>query len=100
MKTLLYSILIVVISASFAVSAPFAKWTKTELVLDNGVVQRIIKLPAAEGQFLTTSYKPLSGEFKYFQPSNTDFQFEVNGISYSGNSNWSLVEVKTIGDEL
>ena len=32
---------------------PFAKWTKTELVLDNGIVQRTIKLPSPEGSFVT-----------------------------------------------
>ncbi len=30
---------------------PFAKWTNSELVLNNGLVQRTIKLPAAEGPF-------------------------------------------------
>jgi alpha-galactosidase len=82
------------------VSAQFAQWTKTELTLNNGVVERVIKLPSDEGQFFTTTYKPVSGEFKYFQRENTDFQFEVNGKIYSGKSNWSLVEVKAIGDKL
>ena len=100
MRILISIMAFCIFSAHVAVSAPFAKWTKTELTLNNGLVQRVIQLPAAEGQFLTTSYKPITGEFKYFQPSNTDFQFEVNGISYSGNSNWSLVDIKTIGDEL
>jgi len=85
---------------NISVSAQFAKWTKTELTLNNGVVQRIIKLPAAEGQFLTTSYKPVTGDFNYFLPENSDFQFEVNGVIYSGKSNWSLIDVKTHADKL
>jgi alpha-galactosidase len=80
--------------------AQFAKWTKTELILNNGIVQRTIQLPAEAGNFLTTSYKPVKGEFKYFDAKNTDFQFEVNGVNYSGKSNWSLVEVKSIIDRL
>jgi alpha-galactosidase len=87
-------------SALVAVSAPFAKWTKTELILNNGIVQRVIKLPSDEGQFLTTSYKPVTGEFQYFNATNTDFQFEVNGIDYSGRGNWSLVNVQSITDQL
>lgn len=79
-------------------SHPFAKWTKTELTLNNGIVQRVIQLPSLNGNFLTTSYKPLTGEFMYFQPTNTDFQFEINGVPYSGNSNWSLIDVKSITD--
>lgn len=100
MKTLLYSFLIVIASSQFAVSVPFAKWTKTELILNNGVVQRVIKLPSGEGQFLTTSYKPVTGEYTYFNATNTDFQFEVNGVTYSGKSNWSLVNVQSITDPL
>ena len=46
---------------------PFAKWTNSELVLNNGLVQRTIKLPATEGSFSTTLYKPVAGDFKYFQ---------------------------------
>ena len=81
-------------------TAQYAKWTTSGLVLDNGVVQRIIQLPAPEGNFLTTSYKPVSGEFKYFRPSNADFQFEANGLTYSGKSNWKLVNVLSIKDSL
>lgn len=88
---------IVLVSFSFA-NTPFAKWTKSELLLNNGVVQRTIKLPNETGNLITTLYKPVEGEFKYFQPINTDFQFEVNGMSYSGKSEWTMVGVKPIHD--
>ncbi|MBU3113315.1 glycoside hydrolase family 36 protein [Clostridium lacusfryxellense] len=78
----------------------FASWTKFELTLNNGVVKRIIKLPSPTGNFLTTFYQPVVGEFKYFEPQNTDFQFEVNGLTYSGQSDWSLIEIKAITDTL
>ena len=81
-------------------SGSFAKWTKSELTLDNGIVQRIIKLPAENGNIITTLYKPVNGEFRYFLPSNTDFQFEVNGTVYSGKTNWSLTGLKPISDSL
>ena len=77
---------------------PFAKWTKSELTLNNGLVQRTINLPTENGNLITTLYKPVIGEFKYFLPSNTDFQFEVNNVIYSGKSAWSLIEVKAITD--
>jgi alpha-galactosidase len=89
---------ICILTMNISLAAPFARWTKTELTLNNGVVERIIKLPDAAGHFLTTSYKPVTGEFKYFKPSNPDFQFEFNGTAYSGESDWSLVEVKAIHD--
>jgi alpha-galactosidase len=77
---------------------PFAKWTKTELILDNGIVQRTIKLPSAEGNYMTTSYKPVNGNFNYFQKNLTDFQFEVNDVIYSGKGNWKLSDIRNFTD--
>ena len=98
MKIIFLTVLTSMLFAGDIVSAPFAKWTKKELTLNNGVVQRTIKLPAEKGSFNTTSYKPVSGEYKYFLPASADFQFEVNGTVYSGNSNWSLAGIKQITD--
>lgn len=77
----------------------FAKWTNTELTLNNGIVQRNIQLPGAKGNFYTTMYKPLAGEFKYFEKINPEFQFEINHKSYSGLGVWSLQGIKHIIDE-
>jgi len=79
-------------------SIAFAQWTATHLTLNNGVVQRIIQLPSVNRHFLTTSYRPLTGEFKYFQSINTDFQFEFNGQSYSGQSSWHMLEPHSASD--
>ena len=79
-------------------STPFAKWTKTELVLNNGIVQRTINLPSISGNFITVSYKPVEGDFNYFINSNPDFQFEVNEKVYSGKNKWSLVGIHTLTD--
>lgn len=43
----------------------FSIWTSSELILNNGIVQRIIKLPVDTGTFITTSYKPVIGTFHY-----------------------------------
>ncbi len=98
MKRLIGVVFLYALFSNYAISAPFAKWTNTELTLNNGIVQRVIQLPAPEGNFMTSSYKPVIGEFNYFLPENTDFQFEVNGISYSGKSDWSLVKINPITD--
>ena len=77
---------------------PYAKWTTAELTLNNGAVQRTIKLPASEGSFLTTLYKPVNGEHKYFSKTNPDFQFELNGKAYSGSGGWRLITIQKISD--
>ncbi|MBC8152479.1 MAG: alpha-galactosidase [Bacteroidetes bacterium] len=84
--------------ASTRLEPPYAKWTDSELVLNNGIVQRTIKLPASEGSFLTTLYKPVDGEYKYFSKTNPDFQFELNGETYTGSDNWRLITVQKITD--
>ena len=83
---------------SLAQSRPVATWTSLELVLNNGIVQRTIKLPAQEGNFLTTDYKPVKGDFAYFQKTNPDFQFELNDKIYAGSDTWKLVQVQKITD--
>ncbi len=70
------------ITSSIVSAQPYASWSKAELKLNNGVVERIIKLPATKGNFVTTSYKPVNGIYKYFMTINTDFQFEINGVVY------------------
>lgn len=85
--------------ASTRLEPPFAKWTSSELVLNNGLVQRTIKLPASEGSFLTTLYKPVDGEYKYFTKTNSDFQFELNGKTYTGSGDWRLITVQKITDD-
>ncbi|MEI8287957.1 MAG: glycoside hydrolase family 36 protein [Verrucomicrobiota bacterium] len=87
-----------IIFAQAAASAPFAHWTKSELILDNGLVKRTIRLPSPTGSFLTKSYQPVAGEFKYFLPANTDFQFEINGAIFSGKHEWNLSAVTVISD--
>ncbi len=79
-------------------SPVYAKWTDSELTLTNGLVQRIISLPGKEGHFITTSYKPVAGDFKYFQKTNPDFQFEVNGTPYTGSGDWKQVGIRLITD--
>ncbi|RYC70974.1 glycoside hydrolase family 36 protein [Spirosoma sordidisoli] len=86
-------------SAASGVARPFASWTATELVLNNGVVQRTISLPTAvSGSFLTTTYKPVNGAFKYFTQTSADFQFELNDTVYTGSGDWTLKTIEKLTD--
>jgi len=72
----IYTMLLCILLLGALVAQPYATWTKTKLTLSNGIVERVIKLPADTGSFITSLYKPVKGDFKYFDTSNTDFQFE------------------------
>ncbi len=47
---------------------------------------------------MTTTYKPLSGDFRYFGKINPDFQFEINGTIYAGSGDWKRVGIQRITD--
>ncbi len=81
-----------------ASAQPFASWTKTELKLNNGIVERLVQLPAGKGKFTTTAYHPVNGDFYYFTDSSTDFRFEANNKIYSGKSKWSLKNIERYND--
>jgi alpha-galactosidase len=98
-KTIFIFLLTLTIFETASAINPFAKWTKTELVLCNGIVRRTIKLPASIGPFLTTGYKPLTGEFNYFSDTCTDFRFEIDDVPYSGKEQWDIVNIQVITDD-
>lgn len=98
-KAFIFTLLILCVAEIYGVINPFAKWTKTELVLCNGVVRRIIKLPSEKAGFLTVSYKPVSGKFDSFSDTCTDFQFEINDRIYSGRGRWVLANIEVITDD-
>ena len=100
MAKILFTVLfyMLTLAAVRAAPLPFATWTTSELTLNNGVVQRSIKLPAADGTFLTTLYKPVVGDFRYFTKTSPDFQFELNDKIYSGSGDWTLVTVQKTTD--
>ncbi len=99
MKAIAFALLIIALAIEpTRAQQHFAQWSDTALVLNNGIVTRTIKLPSSTGNFLTTLYKPANGDFKYFQKTNTDFQFEVSGVVYSGRSNWKLIKINVISD--
>ena len=87
-----------VILNTSVIAQAYARWTDVELKLNNGIVQRTINLPKATGQFFTSLYKPVNGEFAYFRNFSTDFQFEINDQTYSGKSTWELKKIETLTD--
>ena len=96
MKIKAFVLFICLSATGFA--APYARWNEKELILNNGIVQRIIQLPSSGGQLLTTEYKPVEGEFGYFVKNSPDFQFEVNGVRYAGDSQWTLTDIRESSD--
>ncbi|MFT3936909.1 MAG: alpha-galactosidase [Chitinophagaceae bacterium] len=100
MRFFIAIIFFILFANSSLFAQPFASWTKNELVLNNGIVERTIQLPADTGHFITTIYKPVIGNFNYFGKENPDFQFEADHIVYSGKSNWVFKKIARLSDAL
>ena len=99
MKRLVSYIILILFTVRLAYgTVPYATWSKNELVLNNGIVNRTVKLPSPEGNLITVSYTPSDGDFKYFTDNSTDFQFEANDMVYSGKGIWTLNDIKLISD--
>jgi alpha-galactosidase len=98
-KKVFSAILLIFISLkmTFAFDS-YAKWTKTELTLNNGIAERTILLPSPFGNYITREYKPVNGDFRYFSDNSPDFQFELNDKIYSGKSIWNLISIIAIKD--
>lgn len=93
------TIVLVFCSCLFVKAQPFASWTNNELKLSNGIVERKMTLPSTKAHFYTISYKPVKGSFNYFKKDNTDFQFEIDGLVYSGKGNWLLKSIVRLSDD-
>ncbi|NIJ54611.1 alpha-galactosidase [Dyadobacter arcticus] len=87
-----------IISTNLSAQDIYAKWTASELILNNGLVKRLIQLPASGGHYFTSEYKPVEGDFKYFDKKSPEFQFEINSKVYSGLGDWTLKNIEKITD--
>ncbi|HEX8378441.1 MAG TPA: alpha-galactosidase [Pedobacter sp.] len=99
MKRKVTSLFALLMISAIELSAQYAKWNDSSLTLNNGIINRVIKLPANDGKFYTKSYAPVSGAFEYFEPICPEFQFEVGGTVYSGRNGWTLSGISTLKDE-
>lgn len=65
-----------------------------ELVLTNGLFVRKTELPEKRGMYCLQEYRPLSGEFPFFEQDGEEFSFVLNGITYSGSTGWRMESLK------
>jgi alpha-galactosidase len=98
MRSLKILIAYSIIFGGTVIAQPYASWTDSALKLNNGIVERTIKLPVGTGPFGTTAYKPVKGEYAYFSKWNTECQFEIDDKIYSGQSAWELTSIEKLVD--
>lgn len=78
---------------------PFASQAGDKLILDNGVVQRVIQLGSGDHGIVSDSYLLRKTGDEFLSPDSEDFYFEADGKPVTGLDNWKLLSVKIVGDE-
>ena len=101
MKIFFLSILIYSAISVHANSQSFATWDNQQLILDNGLVKRVILLKGSTNNCLTTTQFVLKNEGKsYFANNNDEFFVELNGEAYTGKNPWQLEECTLAQDTM
>ena len=69
-----------------------------ELLLTNGLFVRKMELPEVNGKYLLKEYRPVTGDFPFFDEGGEEFSFLLNGVLYSGSTGWTLLAIAEAED--
>ena len=64
-----------------------------KLTLTNGSFVRTMELPTVRGKYLLKEYRPMEGEFLFFEPESDEFAFELGDVLYTGATGWKLLDI-------
>ena len=76
-----------------AVAQQFANHSGGNLILDNGVVKRIINLDTDQGGIVSVSMKLRDSSSDFLAERSSEFSFEADGETITGNDKWKVIKV-------
>ena len=77
----------------------FASYNSDNLILDNGVIKRIINLNPEKGAIVSQSLSLRDGKSDFISEGTLEFSFEADGKVLTGNDEWKVVNVGIIKGE-
>jgi len=77
----------------------YALHSGNELILDNGIVRRVIQLETEQLGLISKSYSLNNVNDQFLSKGSEDFYFEADGKSVTGRDNWKLISVGIIDGE-
>ena len=84
----------------FGHSQPYSRWDGESLILDNGVIRRMIRMEQPLGKIFSSSMQ-LSDDGQEFLTAGTEeFAFSLNGKRFSGADTWSFISTSPVQDEI
>jgi alpha-galactosidase len=75
---------------------PFASYSGNTLILDNGVVKRVVQMDTGQSGIVSASYTLKAGSGEFLYSGSEEFYFEANGKPVSGVDKWKLDSVQLI----
>jgi alpha-galactosidase len=98
LATLLFQVSLNAQPAAAPTTKDFASWSKTSLVLDNGVVRRELSL-GQQGSSVSTRSYTLTGEKDSFLKANSpEFSLEVDGKRLTGSKDFTVTACRAASD--
>ena len=88
--------LLFLVARSFLYAQPFASYSNHQLILDNGVVKRLITIK--ENRIFTSSLTLKGNEPNFTAGESKEFSFLLDGKNYDGSSGWKLTECSMAKD--
>jgi len=80
-------------------SQTYSRWDDESLILDNGVIRRMIRMEQPLGKIFSSSMQ-LSDDGQEFLTAGTEeFAFSLNGKRFSGTDTWSFISTSPVQDE-
>jgi alpha-galactosidase len=70
-----------------------------KLILDNGAIKRIINLNPEQGGIVSKSMMINGGKTEFLSEGSSEFSFEADGSTITGNDKWKVVSVNIINGE-
>jgi alpha-galactosidase len=91
--------LIFLLKTGFVNAQSYASLSDKTLILDNGLVKRIIQLDTDGKGVMNKSYKLPNSKEDFISEGTKDFSFEANGKVLTGLDSWKLISIDMVKEE-
>ena len=92
MKTRHFILVVLFLTIAGILSAQhFASRSGDTLILDNGIVKRIIQFNAGDAGIQSTSYRLSAGKGEFLAGGSEEFSFKKDGRQITGSGKWKVV---------
>lgn len=97
-KSMLLTLTLILV-AGFGQAQPYARWDGESLILDNGVIRRVIRIDQPQGRMFSSSMQLSDDDQEFLTAGTEEFAFSLNGKRFSGADTWSFISISPVQAE-